>query len=358
MHRYNPPSVTCGRRLTLRNIIMPWVIFLLSAAVILVAGTKLSQYGDQIAEQTGLGGMLIGVVLMAGATSLPEVLTTVSAALLPAPDLAVGDLFGAVMTNMFTLGIIDIFHRRKRVWQQAAYEHTLVATLAMMLTGLAGLFIVLRTDLTLWGVGLDSLCIAVIYVLGMRVMYRQEAERRRQREREKAVEIEEQGAKTSANPSGLRRAGIDFALATLAIVIAAPSLAVSANKIAEVTGIGTTFIGTSLLAVTTSLPELVTSFAAVRLGAFDLAVGNLFGSNAFNMSVLFIVDIAYRPGSLLSAVSEVHTVSALLGILLMNVGLMGIFYRTEKRFVLIEPDSLLMIVGYILGMGLLFRLGA
>jgi cation:H+ antiporter len=325
---------------------MPWMIFLLSAAVILVAGTKLSQYGDQIAEQTGLGGVLIGVVLMAGATSLPEVLTTVSAVLLPAPDLAVGDLFGAVMTNMFTLGIIEIFYRRKRVWQQAAYEHILVAALAMTLTGLAGLFIVLRTDLTLWGVGMDSLCIAAVYVLGMRVMYRQENERRRQREKERVVEAEEQGTKVSANPGDLRRAGIGFAVATLAIVVAAPSLAVSAKKIAEVTGIGTTFVGTSLVAVATSLPELVTSFAAVRLGAFDLAVGNLFGSNAFNMSVLFVVDIAYRPGSLLSAVSDVHTVSALLGILLMNIGLMGIFYRAEKRFVLIEPD------------GLLFRLGA
>jgi cation:H+ antiporter len=86
-------------------------------------------------------------------------------------------------------------------------------------------------------------------------------------------------------------------------------------------------------------------------------VGNLFGSNAFNMCVLFFTDIAYRQGALLSAVSSTHIVTAFLGILLMNIGLMGIIYRAEKRFVLIEPDSLLMIVGYGLGMWVVFRLG-
>jgi cation:H+ antiporter len=336
---------------------MTWITFFLSAAVVVVAGTKLSRYGDQIAELTGLGRLWIGVVLIAGATSLPEMLTDISAALLQAPDLAVGDLFGSNMANMLILGIIDLVNRQQRVWQQAAYEHTLTAALAMALTGLAGLFIVLRLDIALWGVGADTGLLAIIYVLGMRVVYRQEDVRRRQRERERVVEAGEAERKAVTNAVELRHAGIGFAMATLAIVIAAPFLAASAKKVAEVTGIGTTFIGASLVAVTTSLPELVTSLAAVRLGAFDLAVGNLFGSNAFNMSVLFLTDVAYRPGPLLRTVSSTHIVTALMGILLMNIGLMGIIYRAEKRFFLIEPDSLLMIVGYGLGMWVVFRLG-
>lgn len=337
---------------------IPWVFFFLSAAAIVVAGTKLSQYGDQIAEHTGLGRLWIGVVLMAGATSLPEVLTDISAALLHAPNLAVGDLFGSNMANMLILGIIGLFPWRQRVGEQAAYEHILSATLAMVLTGLAGLFIVLKTDLALWGVGVDSASIAGIYVLGMRMVYRQEDRRRRERERERLVEAAAEDRDTVlASPGRLRRAGIGFAVATLAIVMAAPILAVSAKKIAETTGIGTTFVGTSLLAVATSLPELVASLAAMRLGAFDLAVGNLFGSNAFNMCVLFFTDVAYRPGPLLSAVSGTHTITAFFSILLMNIGLMGIIYRAEKRFFLIKPESLLMIVGYGLGMWVLFRLG-
>jgi cation:H+ antiporter len=137
--------------------------------------------------------------------------------------------------------------------------------------------------------------------------------------------------------------------------VAAPFLAWSAERIAEETGVGTTFIGTSLVAITTSLPELVTAVASVRLGAFDLAVGNLFGSNAFNMAAFLFADLAYREGDLLSNLSSVHALTALWSILMMNIGLMGIIYRAEKRFILIEPDSLLMIVSYIVGLWLLFR---
>jgi cation:H+ antiporter len=304
-----------------------------------------------------LGGLWIGVVLLAAATSLPEVLTTVSAAVLQAPDLAAGDLFGAVMSNMLTLGVIDLLHRQQRVWQHAAYEHTLTAALAITLTSVAGLFTLLKLDLALWGVGLDSAVIATTYVLGMRVVYCQEEVRRRERERERLVEAGERAGLPSG-PTGLRRAGVGFAAAALAIVGAAPMLASAAQQIAELTGIGTTFIGTFLVAVTTPLPELVTSLAAVRLRAFDLAVGNLFGSNAVNMSIFFLTDVAYRPGPILSAISGTHAVTAFLGILLMNIGLMGILYRAERRFLLVEPDSLLMILGYGLGMWVVFELGS
>jgi cation:H+ antiporter len=153
----------------------------------------------------------------------------------------------------------------------------------------------------------------------------------------------------------LHRAIIRFILCALALLVAAPFLAWSANRIAEETGVGATFIGTSLVAITTSLPELVTAVAAVRLGAFDLAVGNLFGSNAFNMAAFLFADLAYREGDLLSSLNSVHALTALWSILMMNIGLMGIIYRAEKRFILIEPDSLLMIVSYILGLWLLFR---
>ena len=334
-----------------------WIIFLLSATVIVIAGAKLSHYGDQIAELTGLGGLWIGVVLLAGATSLPELLTDISAIWLQAPDLAVGDLFGSNMANMLILGIIDLVHREKRPWQQASYEHTLSAALAITLTGLAGLFILCRIDVAVWGVGISSTCIATAYILGMRVVYRQEDVRRR-RERERMSEAGDRDHDPGfSSRAQLRRAGSSFAVAALAIVIAAPFLAASAKSIAEETGIGTTFIGTSLVAVSTSLPELVSSLAAVRLGAFDLAVGNLFGSNALNMGMLFLLDTVHRPGPLLGVVSVTHTAAALLGVVLMSIGLMGITYRAEKRFLLIEPDGALMMLSYVLGMWALFHLG-
>lgn len=334
---------------------MIWFVFACSATVIVLAGTKLSHYGDQVAELTGLGRLWIGAVLMAAATSLPEVFTTMSAGWLNAPDLAAGDLFGAGMSNMLTLGLIDLLHRQKRVWQQAALGHTLTAALAMALTGLAAFFVLLKVNVTHVGVGLGSLTLFILYVLGMRLVFRQEDMERRQREQEVLVEGTVAKRDAVSRRTDLRRAIIGFSLGAFALLVAAPFLAWSAERIAEETGTTATFIGTSLVAITTSLPELVTAIAAVRLGAFDLAVGNLFGSNAFNMGAFLFADLAYREGGLLSNVSSTHALTALWSILMMNIGLMGIIYRAEKRFMLIEPDSLLMIVSYVLGLWLLFR---
>jgi cation:H+ antiporter len=336
---------------------MPWVVFLLSAIVIVRAGTKLSQYGDRIAEHSGLGRLWVGVILLAGATSLPEVFTAVSAVLMDAPNLAVGDLFGAGLSNMLTLALIDVAYRQKRVWQQAALEQALIASLAVILTGLAGLFILAKQSFFSLNVGIGTVAIALIYVFGMRVVFRQEDMRRRAEQLERVVKAEEASHTHLASSGALKQAVARFALSSLGILVAAPLLAESAKEIAAETGISTTFIGTSLLAITTSLPELVTTFAAVRLGAFDLAVGNLFGSNAFNMAILFLADVAYWNGSLLAAVEPTHAITAFISIVLMGIGVMGMIYRAEKRFLLIEPDSFLMIVGYIAGMWLLFHLG-
>lgn len=336
---------------------MVWVTFALSGIAIMIAGTKLSHYGDRIAEHSGLGRLWIGVVLLAAATSLPEMLTAVSAVLIDAPNLAVGDLFGAGLGNMLTLALIDLAHRQKRVWQQTALDQTLIASLAVIMTGLAGLLIIVRHSVSSFHVGIGTVAIALIYLFGMRVVFRQESMRRRAEQLQRVVEKEEAALHRPVRTGSLKQAGLGFAVATVGILIAAPLLADSALGIAVETGISSTFVGTSLVAIVTSLPEMVTTFAAVRLGAFDLAVGNLFGSNAFNMAILFVADLAYRNGPLLAAVDSTHAVTAFVSILLMTVGIMGIMYRAEKRFLFIEPDSALMIAGYLLGMALIFSLG-
>ena len=336
---------------------MVWVTFALSGIAIMIAGTKLSHYGDRIAEHSGLGRLWIGVVLLAAATSLPEMLTAVSAVLIDAPNLAVGDLFGAGLGNMLTLALIDLAHRQKRVWQQTALDQTLIASLAVIMTGLAGLLIIVRHSVSSFHVGIGTVAIALIYLFGMRVVFRQESMRRRAEQLQRVVEKEEAALHRPVRTGSLKQAGLGFAGATVGILIAAPLLADSALGIAVETGISSTFVGTSLVAIVTSLPEMVTTFAAVRLGAFDLAVGNLFGSNAFNMAILFVADLAYRNGPLLAAVDSTHAVTAFVSILLMTVGIMGIMYRAEKRFLFIEPDSALMIAGYLLGMALIFSLG-
>jgi cation:H+ antiporter len=260
------------------------------------------------------------------------------------------------MANMLTMGLIDQLHRGKRVWQQAAFEHALVAGLAMILTALAAFFILYGPEAEHGGIGWVSLLLPTLYVLGMRVVYRQELVKRREREQELVVEARaEEEPQRLSRRKALKRAGLRFAAAALALLLAAPLLASSADQIAKQTGVSESFIGTSLVAITTTLPELITSLAAVRLGAFDLAVGNLFGSNAFNMAAFVFVDLAYRPGPLFGDLDDAHALAALWSIVLMSTALMGIIYRVEKRVALIEPDSFIIILGYLFGLWLLFQ---
>jgi cation:H+ antiporter len=140
----------------------------------------------------------------------------------------------------------------------------------------------------------------------------------------------------------LSRAIMGYLVSAMAILIAAPFLSEAAGKLAELTGLGKTFVGTTLVALCTSLPELVSTLAAVRMGAFDLALGNIFGSNAFNMILLAPLDLIYK-GPLLASVSKVHIFTSFAAILITSVAVMGQLYQVEKRKRFVEPDALLVI---------------
>src|SRR5690606_3763319 len=267
---------------------MPWLaVFAVAAAVIAWAGVHLARYGDELAERAGLSRLVVGMLLVATATSLPEVVTDVSAALGDAPDLAVGDLFGSNMANMAILAVIDLQHR-KRVWTRVEIGHARVASVAIGLTALAILGVLTPPGIPLGWLGIDTLVIAGAYVAAVAWMHRSPIGRHGEGE---VLPVPTGWSRPSFG--GLRPVILRFAGAALVILAAGPVLARSAEEIAAASGLGQTFVGSSLVAITTSLPELVSSLAAVRIRSYDLAVGNLFGSNAFNMFALVFVDAAY-----------------------------------------------------------------
>jgi cation:H+ antiporter len=148
--------------------------------------------------------------------------------------------------------------------------------------------------------------------------------------------------------AGLRASLLRFGLAAAVVLVAAPIVAISAEGIATEAAIGETAVGTSLVAVATSLPELVASLAAVRIGAHDLAVGNLFGSNALNMGMLLAIDLAYVDGPLLTAVSSPPVIVAGVGaILLMAVAIAIVVGGTETRIRRLEPDAVILLAAYV-----------
>ena len=340
----------------------PWLIFFAAAAAVVAGGTQLAREGDRIAEQTGIGGLWIGAILVAAATSLPEVVTDVSAAIIDEPDLAVGDLMGSSMANMMVLAVVDLMHRRHRVLQRVSQGHTLVASLAIALTALAASFVLADLGWSVARVGVDTIVIAVLYIMGTRVVFRQEYLQALARIAERTIGREEADVDTDQqSPSGPRMPRLGsmakFAAGAGVILIAAPFLASSGSDISDQAGLDASFVGVAFLAISTSLPELVTAIWSVRLGAYDLAIGNLFGSNAFNIFALVFVDIAYRQGPVLSNVSEVQAIAALFAVVLMATAMMGIIYHAERRFWLLEPDAGTIMIGYLAGLLLVYEAG-
>lgn len=323
--------------------------FVASGAGVVGAGVALARYGDAIAERTGMGRVWLGAVLLAGATSLPELATDVTAVRIGAADLAFGDIFGSCMANMLILGLIDLVHPRRRVLRSATFDHALAATLAITLLALATVYMLVPPSSTAHGVTIESLSLVVIYIAGARVVFRHVT-----RTTPGAVQSEAAEVRSAEGTPSLRRAVAGFSVAALVIVVVAPLFARAAEGLAEVTGLGATFMGTWAVGFATSLPELVASIAAVRMGAFDLAVGNLFGSNAFNIVIIFALDVAHTGGPIFAAVSAVHVLSAIFSILLTALGLAAIIYRGQQRFKVVEPDALLIVATYCAAMWTIF----
>ena len=146
-----------------------------------------------------------------------------------------------------------------------------------------------------------------------------------------------------ASSYGTTQAVTGYLISTAVIFVAAGYLAPTADQIATDTGLGGTFVGSTFVALTTSLPEVVTTAMAVRMGAFNLAVGNVLGSNAFNMAILFPVDLVYR-GSLLEDVANTHAITGGAVIVITGVLCLSFFCRSKPRYWFIEPDARLVIL--------------
>lgn len=317
--------------------------FFVSAAIVATAGTVLTRYADEIAEITGFGRLLVGSVLLAAATSLPELTVDISAVRAGIPNLAIGDLLGSSLMNLLILASMDFSsYTRGKMLSREAAGHALSGTMSISLTALVGLGIATGTAAENWtiaGVSVISLFVLTAYCLGVRLVFLDQ--RIAARAAEQAV-AENPEAARSKSPHLGKALGF-FSLAAVVIVLTGPVLSHSADQIAKASGLGHTFVGTVLVAFTTSLPEIASSYAAVRMGAYDLAIGNIFGSNTFNM-ILFVPLDMFHSGSLYAEANPTHIISALAAIVATTVVIQGQLYRAESRIRLIDPDAWLVVL--------------
>lgn len=327
----------------------PWLVFLISAAIIVVVADRLAKYGDVIAVRTNLGGLLMGTIFLAAATSLPEFITAISAFRAGSPDLAAGNFYGSNMVNILLLALVDLVNYRVPLLRRMAITHTLTAVLGMMMMLLSVIFIMADVEIVIGWVGVDSLVLIALYFGGVWLV-QQGNSRVSGGAKPKSVVVGDDF------PS-LRRGLIGFLIAALLLVLVVPQLVRASGEIAVITGLGDSFVGIALLSVVTSLPELLAALAAVRIGAFDLAVGNLFGSIVFNMLGVGVADFFYTEGRFLGDIDPGFALVGLLGLLLTTMALMANLARIERKILFIEIDAIMIILVYLGGMYLLFVRG-
>jgi cation:H+ antiporter len=332
---------------------LAWTLagFVGCTALILLSGVRLSRYGDIIAKKTGLGGTWIGVVLLAAVTSLPELITGASAiAIFEANDIAAGDAIGSCMFNLVILAFLDFRHPAP-LSASIHQGHVLAAAFGLVQLGLAGLAVLAGPSGPVVGwIGVQSVLFLGVYVFAVRTIFVYERRRHAELAEELTGEIRYGGVT-------LRRAAALYAANAAVLVVAAAVLPGVGERLAAETGLNRSFVGSLFVAASTSMPEVVVSVAAARMGAIDMAAGNLFGSNLFNVAVLGIDDVIYTGGSFLAVVSRQHLVTLTSASVMTAIAIIGLTYRAQKKRFRLSWDAIAIVAVYLTGTLLLARLG-
>ena len=326
-------------------------IFLASAAAVIFMGIQLAKYGDALATLTGWGRLFVGSILVALATSLPELSNNITAVRIDNPELALGNVVGANMINMFTMALVAIIFGGRRFLQQVAPEQGYLIVLAAILTGLVVLFAGWHalapnaiTEANIWQIGVSSIFLLVVYVIGMRIVYQR-----------RPADLEEEAEDPGMT---LTKAWVIFGLVSLGVIVAGVFLAQSADWIAESTGISSGVVGILAVSIVTTMPEASACVAAARMGAADLGVAGLYGSCVFNVTILSYADPFFRNGVIMNFASPEHFVSGIIAVGLIFFG--GILLWGRNRFSqpVIVSGLAVMAAVYIAGAAWVAALGA
>jgi len=328
------------------------VVFSLCALVIAIAGTRITRVVDQLADRTGLGEATAGAVLLGAATSLAGSVLSVTAAYRGHPELAVSNALGGIAVQTFFLAIADMVYRRANLEHAAASAPNMMQN--GLLIGLLALILLAPTlpDATVWQIHPITPILIGFYLYGTRLiqgawespMWRPSITRDTREDKPEAMN----------RLPPLARLWTEFLLLMAILGAAGLVLEPAATTISTKAGLSQTIVGVLLTAVSTSIPELVTSVAAVRRGAVTLAVGGIIGGNAFDTLFMAASDIAYREGSIYHTMTTDTERWVALTLVMAAILIMGLIRRERYGLGRIGAESLAIMVLYILGVGLMF----
>ncbi len=337
------------------------MIFAAAAAAVWIAGVYLTTYADAIAEVTGAGHAVVGIILLAGVTSLPEIGVTATASLAGDAKLAVNNLFGSIALQVALLAIIDFYVGRRALTAVVPEPAVLVqGSLNIILITVAAAAMVIG-DIGVLGVGIWPTAFLAGYVLCVWILANAEgkhpwlAARGGKVEQELMDELKRPdiGAKPH---EALRTLLLKTALVALVILVAGFVLARSGDAIARQSGLGSSFVGFVLIAFATSLPELSTAISATRRGLYTMAISDILGTNLINVAMVFLVDLLYSGEPVINLMDDFAVFGALRAVVLTALFQTGLSERRDKSFLRMGYDSIGVIIVYALGVFLLYTL--
>jgi cation:H+ antiporter len=335
----------------------PWMnagLMAAAAALVWWAGGRLARHADELARKIGLDSALMGVVLLGGMTSLPEATVAVTATLNGAPLLTVNDILGSAAINVLILAVADAVYGRKALTATPGNPHSLLQGTLSALVLLMVPAAVIAGDRLVFGVGGWSWGLLVAYAVALWMVSNAKGSPSWVPDPQGPPAREAPPAEPPADSTG--RLASRIGLMGLAIMGAGYVLAESAQAIAAQSGLGESFVGAVLLGFATSLPEVSTVVAAVRMKRYAMAIGDVFGTNLFNVIILVLVDALHDGPPVLPAAGAFAAFAALMAAAMTLVFVVGLIERRDRTIGRIGLDAAAAIAIYIGGLFMLYHL--
>lgn len=333
---------------------MIWLHFIFSAALVIGGGFYLARYGKELGDRYGLTDLWVGFIFLAAVTSIPELATALGAVTVAAsPALALSDVLGSNAFNLFALAVFGI----------VLFRRPLTATLTLDSFRLLVGMIVLMTALILGvalldpegslpapgGIALASWAVLALYIFGSWKLFRDE---------HPAGETRSPAGPARVREAGGRRFFLRLLASVFLVVAGGFWLAWAGAEISGLTGWGDGFVGALFLALVTSLPEIVVCLGALKISAPKMALGNILGSNVFNLGIIFWADLAYRRSGLLAGVEAPVIVSGALGLVLVLLIALSLKLKRPAPGREAAMINIIIILVYLVGLRWIFRLSA
>lgn len=330
-------------------------LLIVATLVIGVVGSRLAGIADELADATGLGEALAGALFLGLTTSLPGIMTSVVTAANGFPQLSASNAVGGIAAQTAFLAVADIAYKDANLEHAAASPANILQGTLLITLLTIPLLAATSPNISFWGIHPATPIMFIVYIYGLRLVS-QARETPMWRPR-KTAETREDEPEEGDEQQSLTRLWIGFVALALVLAAAGWTVARTGEVIALRSGLSQTAVGGLFTAISTSLPELVTSIAAVRRGALTLAVGGIIGGNAFDTLFLAVSDIAYREGSIYHALVDRQIFLIALTILLTGILVLGLVRREKRGIANIGLESFLILTLYLGAVAFIFVSG-